>query len=210
MTERALSSAQPRTNAVRSRPDKAAAFDNICLSPSVVFNSIRAFLRTVALISHLTNMYGQQPYIEYTRKPGANPIVRTTPVHLFRLYSDLPFLYLDCHRKLDTFRSLLACFQKLIVRFNLHGKKLNPHQSYEDRSRQVETVSRSLAYLSIVMSLFFIYNAAGDVYALKAYEHVAFSAYFQIIAFISIGNIIWGLPLKNLNFDVYKADVSAK
>lgn len=97
----------------------------------------------------------------------------------------------------------------LIVRFNLHGKKLNPHQSYEDRSRQVEVVSRTLAYISIVMSLFFIYTAAGDTYDLKAYEHVAMSAYFQIIALISIGNIIWGQPLESLNFDVYKADVSA-
>ncbi|NQZ07431.1 MAG: hypothetical protein HRT35_09755 [Algicola sp.] len=96
----------------------------------------------------------------------------------------------------------------LIVRFNLHGKKLNPHQSYEDRSRQVEMVSRTLAYLSLVMSLFFIYTAAGDVYELKAYEHVMMSVYFQIIALISIGNIIWGQPLEKLNFDVYKADVS--
>ena len=97
----------------------------------------------------------------------------------------------------------------LIVRFNLHGKKLNPHQSYEDRSRQVEAVSRTLAYLSIVMSLFFIYTAAGDAYDMKAYEHVVMSAYFQIIALLSIGNIIWGQPLESLNFDVYKADVSA-
>lgn len=105
--------------------------------------------------------------------------------------------------------SLCNVLFMLIVRFNLHGKKLNPHQSYEDRSRQVEAVSRTLAYLSIVMSLFFIYTAVGDVYDLKAYEHVAMSAYFQIIALLSIGNIIWGQPLESLNFDVYKADVSA-
>jgi hypothetical protein len=98
----------------------------------------------------------------------------------------------------------------LIVRFNLHGKKLNPHQSYEDRSRQIESVSRTLAYMSLVMSLFFIYKAAGDVYDLKAYENVIMSAYFQIIALISIGNIIWGQPLESLNFEVYKADVSVK
>ncbi|WP_019027391.1 hypothetical protein [Colwellia piezophila] len=105
--------------------------------------------------------------------------------------------------------SLVNMLYMLIVRFNLHGKKLNPHQSYEDRSRQVETVSRTLAYLSIVISLFFIYTAAGDAYDLKAYEHVIFSAYFQLIALISIGNIIWGQPLESLNFDVYKADASA-
>lgn len=105
--------------------------------------------------------------------------------------------------------SLCNVLFMLIVRFNLHGKKLNPHQSYEDRSRQVEAVSRTLAYLSIVMSLFFIYTSAADVYDLNAYEHVVMSAYFQIIALLSIGNIIWGQPLENLNFDVYKADVSA-
>ena len=98
----------------------------------------------------------------------------------------------------------------LIVRFNLHGKKLNPHQSYEDRSRQIESVSRTLAYLSLVMSLFFIYTAAGDVYDLNAYQHVMMSIYFQIVAVISIGNIIWGQPLESLNFEVYKADVAVE
>ena len=145
-----------------------------------------------------------------------SPVLVFTVVSLFFAAIVLDFYWHDFSYELagDTLiraftLSLSNVLFILIVRFNLNGKKHNPHQSYEDRSRQVEMVSRTLSYLSIVMSLFFIYTAAGDVYDLDAYEHVVMSVYFQIIALISIGNIIWGQPLESLNFDVYKADVSA-
>ena len=96
----------------------------------------------------------------------------------------------------------------VIIFKNLYGKKKNPYQASKDRTMQIEVVLRSLVYLSIAMSLFFMTIAAGDGFDLDSFQPSLVSLYFQSIAMISIGNKLRTLKIDDINFDVYKEDVS--
>lgn len=91
--------------------------------------------------------------------------------------------------------------------WNLYGKKLDPYQAYKDRLRQIELAVKSLVYMSIAMSVFFMTTAAGDAFDLDSFEPSIASLYFQLILLISIGNRLRTLRIENINFEVYKEDV---
>ncbi len=50
--------------------------------------------------------------------------------------------------------------------------------------------------------------AAGDEFDLDSFEPSLVSLYFQLIVWISIGTMFRVLRIENMNFEVYKEDVS--
>ena len=90
----------------------------------------------------------------------------------------------------------------------LYGRKPNPHQATEDRTRQIGASLRSFAYLSITMSVFTMLNAADQRYDLDYLDAALLSIYFQVVACLSLGYLLRSQSLTDLNFDVYRADDS--
>lgn len=99
-------------------------------------------------------------------------------------------------------------FFALIIIWNLYGKTLNPHQAYKDRTKQIGLAVKSLVFLSIAMSVFFMTTAAGDAFDLDSFEPSIASLYFQLIVWISLGTMLRTLRVDDINFEVYKEDVS--
>ncbi len=96
----------------------------------------------------------------------------------------------------------------LIIIWNLYGKPLNPHQAYKDRAKQIEIAVKSLVFVSIAMSVFLMTTAAGDAFDLDSFEPSIASLYFQLIVWISLGTMLRTLRIDDINFEVYKEDVS--
>ena len=59
-----------------------------------------------------------------------------------------------------------------------------------------------------MLSLFFMAEAAGEVFDMEAYKPIIFSVYFQLIATFGFGIMLQRKAVESMNFDVYKADVS--
>lgn len=91
-----------------------------------------------------------------------------------------------------------------IIMWRLHGKKLNPHQSSDDRERDIEGVIKSMVYVSMLMSSFLFIFGLIQHYALDHYETAAISIYLQLCAFLSLGTMLKANNLEKINFDVYR------
>ena len=89
--------------------------------------------------------------------------------------------------------------------WNLYGRKQNPHQASEDRAQQTAVNLHSLLYVSMAMSIFFMTQAADDLFDLDFLDATLMSLYFQFIVVLSIGHVLRSLSLKDVNFDVYKS-----
>jgi hypothetical protein len=89
--------------------------------------------------------------------------------------------------------------------FQFHGRKLNPHQSARDRTRQTRAQLTSLLLLSCAMSVFFIWQTAGDAFPLHDLDAAAMSLYFQLIVALSIGFVLRSLRFEDIDFEVYAA-----
>ncbi len=97
----------------------------------------------------------------------------------------------------------------IVGAWTLHGRKLDPHQSAEDRIQRMSVNLKSLIYVSMALSVFIAIIAADDVYNLDAVDAVIMSVYFQAIALLSLGYTLRNLKLDDIDFDVYKNDVAA-
>lgn len=93
--------------------------------------------------------------------------------------------------------------------WTLHGRKQDPHQTSADRSRLIASSLRSMFYTSMAMSVFFITQAADDVYDLDYLDATLVSVYFQAIVFLSIGHVLRSLKLEDIDFEVYKSHLAA-
>ena len=122
------------------------------------------------------------------------------------------FFYLD-HFEFRIDGDLLPIFLALffsngvyaiIIYINIKGKKFNPHQSAEDRYKQIEVVVKSLIYTSIGASLFLIMIKVVDEFQLHYLEAAIMSLYLQFIVMIGLGSILNKLKIENINFDVYR------
>jgi hypothetical protein len=91
----------------------------------------------------------------------------------------------------------------------LYGRKLNPHQSSEDRVQHISVSLNSLLYISMAMSVFFTMTAAGDRYNLDFIDATILSIYFQAIALLSLGYTLRSIKPDEIDFDVYKNDAAA-
>ena len=96
----------------------------------------------------------------------------------------------------------------IVGAWTLHGRKLDPHQSAEDRIQRMSVNLKSLIYVSMALSVFIAITAADDVYNLDAVDAVIMSVYFQAITLLSLGYTLRNLKLDEIDFDVYKNDAA--
>lgn len=88
--------------------------------------------------------------------------------------------------------------------WNLYGRKLDPHQSAEDRIQRISVSLKSLLYISMALSVFIAMTAADDMYNLDSVDAAMISVYFQAIALLSLGYMLRSIKPDEINFDVYK------
>jgi len=125
----------------------------------------------------------------------------------FDLYINNFIITSDLIIKVLTLCLVHALFIGLAI-WHLTGKRLDPHQSTEDRSNQTEFSLQSMVSVSIFLSIFLMANSAVDVYQLYSLEIIINTIYFQVIAFYGIGGMLKKIHIDKINFDVYKADKS--
>ena len=92
--------------------------------------------------------------------------------------------------------------------WQLHGRKLDPYQAARDRARQTRAQLTSLLLLSCVLSVFFIWQVAGNVFSLHSLDAPVMSLYFQLIVALSIGLVLRSLRFEDIDFEVYADDAS--
>ena len=94
-------------------------------------------------------------------------------------------------------------FLAAIGAWQLYGRKLDPHQAFGDRAKQITASLKSSLFVSMAMSVFFMSLAADDVFDLDFLDASLLSLYFQVIAFVSIGHVLRTLRVGDLDFEVY-------
>ncbi len=106
-----------------------------------------------------------------------------------------------------TVTAINLLFAFTIFRF-LRGQKIDPYQASQDRQKHIGAVVKTHVYGSIGMSLFLIIMDLVNVYQLDRFEPVFLGAFLQLMAVVSLGTMLRSLNIKDINFDVYKADVA--
>ena len=94
----------------------------------------------------------------------------------------------------------LYLFFGLIIYKALYGKVKNPHQSYEDRKIDIQTIIRQTLSITIAVTLYAMLQISMKVYGLESFKAISISLYFHVIGFLSMQ---WP-HLDFINFDVYK------
>ena len=94
----------------------------------------------------------------------------------------------------------LYLFFGLIIYRALYGKVKNPHQSYEDRKIDIQTIIRQILSITIAVTLYTMLQISMNVYGLESFKAISISLYFHVIGFLSMQ---WP-HLDFINFDVYK------
>ena len=94
----------------------------------------------------------------------------------------------------------LYLFFGLIIYKALYGKVKNPHQSYEDRKIDIQTIIRQILSIAIAVTLYAMLQISMKVYGLESFKAISISLYFHVIGFLSMQ---WP-HLDFINFDVYK------
>lgn len=97
-----------------------------------------------------------------------------------------------------------------IIAWNVYGQKLDPHQSADDRIKKISIAVKSLLYMSMAMSAFFVMTAAEDLYSLDHLDALLMTLYFQGIALLSLGYNLRNMRLDDTDFEVYKDDAPAQ
>lgn len=100
----------------------------------------------------------------------------------------------------------------------LYGRKLDPYQANKDRTALMRANAKVLLLVSISASAFMVVAAVGDLLLLhqfspvmiSVYLSVMMSIYFQIIAFLSVGNLLKTLRVEDMDFEVYKQDSAVR
>jgi len=96
----------------------------------------------------------------------------------------------------------LNVFFASILLWYMYGKKLNPHQSEDDRMRIIRSIATVMCLVSIAVTLYAvvtIYLSAEDA---RAFQPFARSVYFQLIILLSVQTYRVDL----LDFDVYRGE----
>ena len=82
----------------------------------------------------------------------------------------------------------------------MYGKVKNPHQSYEDRKIDIQTLIRQLFSIAIAVTFYAMLQISLKAFGLDAFKAITISLYFHVIGFLSMQ---WP-HLAFINFDVYK------
>ena len=78
--------------------------------------------------------------------------------------------------------------------------------SLNDRIKRIQTSLHSFFYISIAMSVFWMTQAADDIYDLDFLDATIMSVYFQFIVLLSIGHALRNMRLEDIDFDLYKEE----
>jgi hypothetical protein len=89
----------------------------------------------------------------------------------------------------------------------LKGKKLDPHQSPEDRHKMTTAVFHSYTSVSILVSVFFIINRSVDHYSLDNWEPLFNTLYWQTVMLLSTGAMLKFTKLEEVNYEVYRTNI---
>jgi len=100
-------------------------------------------------------------------------------------------------------------FLAFVGAWNLYGRKLDPHESAEDRIQRISAALKSMLYVSMALSIFIAITAADDMYNLDFVAALIMSLYFQAIALLSLGYTLRSIDPDKIDFDVYKNDAAA-
>ena len=92
--------------------------------------------------------------------------------------------------------------------FTLYGRKMDPHQSSDDRLQRISVGLKSFLYVSMALSVFIAVTAADDVYRMDPIDATLLSVYFQVVALLSLGYVLSSINPDELDFDVYKNDAA--
>ncbi len=95
-------------------------------------------------------------------------------------------------------------FLAAVGAWTLYGRKLDPHQTPEDRAQRISVTLKSLLFVSMALSAFIAVTAADDIYSLDAVGAAITSVYFQVVALLSLGYTLRGIRPDEIDFDVYK------
>lgn len=88
-----------------------------------------------------------------------------------------------------------------VVIWHMYGKKRDPYQSYEDRTRQITLVTKQMVFMSIAATLFVALIVILASLDLRNLQPTVMSLYFQLITALGFRT----LRIDTLNFDVYKS-----
>jgi hypothetical protein len=91
----------------------------------------------------------------------------------------------------------------------LNGKKLDPHQSSQDRQKMTMATFRSYTSISILVSVFFIINRLVEQYSIDIWEPLINSLYWQSVVLLSTGAMLKLTTLEDVNYEVYRTDISS-
>ena len=91
-------------------------------------------------------------------------------------------------------------FFGLIIYKAMYGKISNPHQSYEDRTINIQTLTRQILSIAIAVMLYAMLQILLKIFGLESFKAISISLYFYVIGFLSMQ---WP-RLDFINFDVYK------
>ena len=92
-----------------------------------------------------------------------------------------------------------------ILGWQMYGKKLNPHQTEEDRMRHTRRTALLLGLISIAATLYAVMTILLSAAEYREFQPFARSLYLQVLAFMSFQVY----RLNDSNFDVYREDVRA-
>lgn len=98
--------------------------------------------------------------------------------------------------------TVMNLFFAAVLLWHMYGKKLNPHQAYEDRIRQIKTVAKIMIFTSIAATVFGGLSISLSALDVRHLLPVFLSIYFQILAVIGFQ----AYRIDHTNFDVYKED----
>jgi len=98
--------------------------------------------------------------------------------------------------------TIMNIFFAGIILWHMYGKKLNPHQAYEDRIRQIKTIVKIMTFTSIAATVFIALSIALSAFEVRHLLPIFLSMYFQLLAVIGFQ----AYRLDNTNFEVYKED----
>ena len=97
-------------------------------------------------------------------------------------------------------------FMASVGAWSLYGRKLNPHQSNEQRRRQVSASLRSILYASMLLSVFCMSKSADDMFDLDFLDATLLSVYMQAIVWVSVGTMMGNCRIEDADFEAYRAD----
>jgi len=100
-------------------------------------------------------------------------------------------------------------FLALIAYNAIYGKKFDPYLTPTDRSLQVSIIVKSMLFISIGLSCFYIVREGTDDSSLDSFQTIFMSIYCLLISLFSIGYRLYSLNVANMNFDVYRADTDS-